>query len=81
MMRANDFNFGLETRKDYKKFLPEYEKDWKAHTAKIKKINLQQMVYLMNTHGAGTNLIITKYLWRVRLMFKDILVKLEMHNL
>lgn len=37
MMRANDFNFGLETRKDYKKFLPEYEKDWKAHTAKIKK--------------------------------------------
>ena len=37
MMAANDFSFSLETRKDYKNFLPEYENTWDKHTKKLKK--------------------------------------------
>ena len=37
MMAANDFNFSLETRKDYKNFLPEYDTLWDKHTKKLKK--------------------------------------------
>ena len=37
LMAANDFNFGLENRKDYKNFLPEYDKMWNLHTNKVKK--------------------------------------------
>ena len=37
MMAANDFSFSLETRKDYKNFLPEYDTLWDKHTKKLKK--------------------------------------------
>jgi len=37
MMAANDFSFGLETRRDYQNFLPEYETTWDKHTKKLKK--------------------------------------------
>jgi hypothetical protein len=37
LMRANDFVFGLEERKDYNNFQSDYDKDWVKHTAKVKK--------------------------------------------
>lgn len=37
LMAANDFNFGLEQRKDYNNFQPDYDGMWNKHTAKVKK--------------------------------------------